>query len=243
MHELVELGGVDAQQRLLAGDEALALQVDGDLEGRGGRALAHARLQHIELALLDGELDVHHVAVVLLEDAEDALELLTGGLQAWRVAQVLDGLGVADAGHDVLSLGVHEVVAVELALAGGGVAREGHARGARLALVAKGHGLDVHRGAQVVGDVVLPAVEAGTVAVPGAKDGRHGKRELHAGILRERRDALVTHELGVLLGAHVLGEDLLERGREPLQGCGVKLGVGVYALLGLGLVDGVLEQV
>ena len=43
-----------------------ATQVDGDLERRLGRALAGARLQHPELAVLDGELDVLHVAVAAL---------------------------------------------------------------------------------------------------------------------------------------------------------------------------------
>ena len=40
------------------------------------------------------------------------------------------GAGVRMPGHHVLALGVHEVLAVELVLAGGGVAGEGHARAA-----------------------------------------------------------------------------------------------------------------
>ena len=49
-----------------------------DLE-RGARgALAHAGLQHPELALLDGELDVAHVAVLALELVEDAPQLVRG---------------------------------------------------------------------------------------------------------------------------------------------------------------------
>jgi hypothetical protein len=39
----------------------------GDLHRRRAGALAGARLQHEQLALLDGELDVLHVLVVLLE--------------------------------------------------------------------------------------------------------------------------------------------------------------------------------
>ncbi len=50
--------------------------------------------------------------------------------QALRRAplQVLDRVGRADAGDDVLALGVHQVLAVEALLAGGGVARERDAR-------------------------------------------------------------------------------------------------------------------
>jgi hypothetical protein len=39
-------------------------------------ALAHPGLQHPELALLDGELGVAHVAVVALEAGEDGQQLL-----------------------------------------------------------------------------------------------------------------------------------------------------------------------
>ena len=67
MQQLVERGRLDARHRLLLVDQALAHHVDGDLERRLGGALAVARLQHVELAALHGELDVLHVAVVLLE--------------------------------------------------------------------------------------------------------------------------------------------------------------------------------
>ena len=45
------------------------LHVDGDLELGEGGPLAGPRLEHPELASLDGELYVLHVAVILLEDA------------------------------------------------------------------------------------------------------------------------------------------------------------------------------
>ena len=41
-----------------------------------------------------------------------------------------DGLRRANAGHHVFALGVDEELAVELVLAGGGIAGEGHARAA-----------------------------------------------------------------------------------------------------------------
>ncbi len=40
--------------------------VDGHLQSRPAGSLADARLEHPELALLDGELGVAHVAVVVL---------------------------------------------------------------------------------------------------------------------------------------------------------------------------------
>ena len=123
MQQLVEGVGVDAQDRLFARDQPLARHVDGDAHGGARRALAAARLQHPELAALDRELDVLHVAVVLLEPLVDRDELAIGlrhlALERRQVLRVrgaaglVDRLRRADAGDDVLALGVLQVLAVE----------------------------------------------------------------------------------------------------------------------------------
>ena len=241
VEELVELLGGNAHDRLLLGDAALLVHLDGDLERGEGGALAHAGLEHPELALLDGELEVHHVSVVVLEDLEDVEELLARLLEAGDLGQVGDRLGVADAGHDVLALGVDQEVAVALVGAVGGVAREGDAGGGGVALVAEGHHLDVDGGAQIVGDLVLLAVEDGAVRVPGAEDGLLGETQLEQRVVREGHLA-VNDDLGVLLGVDVVDEDLLEGGDEVLEVVGVELGVELHALLGLLGGDGVLEE-
>ena len=175
VQELVELRGIDAAHGLLAGDQALLDHFDSDAQGGGGGALAHAGLEHPELALLDGELDIAHIAIMILERQEHALELLTCGLEARGGLEVGNGLGVADAGDDVLALGVNQKIAVELLGAVGRVARKGDAGRRGLALVAKGHGLHVDGGAEVVGNAMLLAVDAGTLVHPAAKDGLDGK--------------------------------------------------------------------
>ena len=103
MQELVELRGIDAAHSLLAGDQALLDHFDSNAQGGSGGALAHAGLEHPELALLDGELDIAHIAVMILERQEHALELLACGLEARGGLEVGDGLGVSDAGDDVLA--------------------------------------------------------------------------------------------------------------------------------------------
>ena len=70
MEQLVELARVDPGDRLLRGDQALADHLDRDPERRRRGALPGAGLQQEELPLLDRELDVLHVAVVLLEPLE-----------------------------------------------------------------------------------------------------------------------------------------------------------------------------
>ena len=78
MQQLVERRRLDAHHRLVLRDQPFVDELDGDAQ-RGLRgALAGARLQHPQLALLDRELEVLHVAVVLLEHAVDARQLGEG---------------------------------------------------------------------------------------------------------------------------------------------------------------------
>ena len=76
VQQAVQLFGFDAQNGLFFGNHTLVHQIDGDLQGGGGGALAVAGLQHVELAVLNGELHILHVAVMVFEVMRDALELL-----------------------------------------------------------------------------------------------------------------------------------------------------------------------
>ena len=243
VQELVELSGVDAAHGLLAGDQTLLDHLDGDAQGGSGSTLAHASLKHPEFALLDGELDIAHIAIVILERQEDALELLTCGLEAWGGLEIGDGLGVADASDDVLALGVNQKVAVELLGTVGRVTREGDAGRGGLALVAKGHGLNVDGGTKLVGNAMLFAVDAGALVHPAAKDGLDGKAQLELRIMRENGLAGGNLELGIQGGLDVVGENALEGLDELLQILGRKLGIDADAGDQTGLGQGVLEQI
>jgi hypothetical protein len=116
MQKEVDLLRRHPQHRLLAADQPLLGHVDGDADGGLRRALGVARLQHPELAALDGELDVLHVAVVALELGADRLELGVGDRH--QLLEPLDRLGLPDAGDDVLALGVDQEVAFDVGLAG-----------------------------------------------------------------------------------------------------------------------------
>src|SRR5439155_592351 len=74
--ELSELARRHAEQRGVLIDDALAHEVHGHAHRGGGPALAGACLQEVELALLDGELDVLHVLVVALEAIGDVEQLV-----------------------------------------------------------------------------------------------------------------------------------------------------------------------
>ena len=168
MQQLVERGGIDPRHRFLLGDQAFIGELDGDAQRRFGGALAAAGLQHPQLALLDRELHVLHVAVVLFEQRVDPRQLLErlrhrgfhrGLVGAGFLARILgDVLRRADAGHHVLALRVDQEFAVQLALAGRGIARERNAGRRGLAHIAEHHRLHVDRGAPGFRNVVQPAI-------------------------------------------------------------------------------------
>ena len=165
MQQLIELLRIDAQHRFLLVDQAFFHHLDGDAHRRRTRALAVAGLQHEQLAVLNGELEILHVAIVILQHGGDFAKLgVHRGIPAFQLG---DGVRRADAGHHVFALRVFQELAVEFLFAGGGIAREAHAGGGSLAHVAEYHGLHVDRGAQVVGNLVHLAIVLGAVVKPG----------------------------------------------------------------------------
>ena len=86
--------------------------------GGEARALAVARLEEVELVLLDRELEVLHVAEALLEELAHALQLGVGLRHRLLRARRPEPLAFkrprrADAGDDVLALRVGQELAVE----------------------------------------------------------------------------------------------------------------------------------
>ncbi len=174
----------------------------GDAQGRLRRPLAGTRLEQVQDAVLDGELDVLHLAVVGLELIERVGELRVGVRH--HLAHLLDRLRRADPGDDVLALGVQEELAEQAALTRRGVAREADARPRRVALVAEHHLDDVDRGAEIVRDVVRAPVDPGARRLPRVEHRPDRPPELLGRVLRERR-------------AHLLLVDLLEPGDQLPQ--------------------------
>ena len=229
MQQLIERQRIDAQHRFVLGDQAFVGEFDRDAQRRLGGALAGAGLQHPQLALLDREFEVLHVAVVALERVVDALELGIGlgqrrfhrrlvgaGLDARGLA---DFLRRADAGDHVLALRVDEEFAVELLLAGRRIAREGDAGRRGVAHIAEHHGLHVDRGAPAFRNIVQAAVGVGALVHPGAEHRADRAPQLLVRVLRERLAAFLLQALLVALdqfGPIVGGKIGVERVALPL---------------------------
>jgi len=227
VEEEIDLLGGDAEHRLLGRDQPLVDHVDGDPDRRLRGALRVPRLKHPELAALDRELHVLHLAVMLLEPLADLLELRPR--PGHLLLEELDRFRLPDPGDHVLALRVDEIVALDLVLAGGAGTGHRHAGGRVVAEVAEDHRADVHRGAEVVRDLRrLPVVE-GALAVPAPEDRLGGEPDLRDRILRELLAGMLPH-------------DLLELGRDRLPGRGVELGVGLDSGLLPGRGEDLLER-
>ena len=222
----VEVARVDHQNRLLLVDHTLVHEVAGDLESGGSGALTVAALEHIEFAVLDGELHILHIAVVILERLADVDELLVG------VGELLfhlgDGHRGTNAGDDVLALRVGQELAHQFLFAGRGVAGEGDAGAGVVVQVTEDHRHHVDGGAPGVGDVVVAAIDVGAGVVPGTEDGADRGVELFLRVGRE-----VLAELLLVFRLELVGK-LFQVG-------GGQFNVELDALLFLHLVDQLLE--
>jgi len=107
---------VDTHERFFLRNGSLIDHVHRDFY-RGGRgALPVSGLQHVQLAALDGELEVLHVAIVKLHATSDVLELLVGGRHI--SVEGTNGLRGANAGNHVFALRVQKIFAEKLRLSG-----------------------------------------------------------------------------------------------------------------------------
>ena len=104
MQQHVQRLGVNLHQRFFFAYHAFVYQVTGNLDGGGGGTLAVTGLQHVKLAVFNGELHVLHVMIMIFKGLADFHELLE------RFGELLlhlaYGHGGAHAGNDVFALSI-----------------------------------------------------------------------------------------------------------------------------------------
>ena len=187
MEQLFELHRLDAQHRRAAIDELLLRHLDRRADRGLCGAFAVARLEHEELAALDGEFEVLHVAEMALQPRRDFHQLAIrdgktlfqrGVLRAALVFADVAAPGPfapggeadltrrANSSDHVLALRVGQKLAIDALCAGGRIAREGDAGCAIGAKVAEDHRLHGDGSAPVARDVIQLAVGHCAIVVP-----------------------------------------------------------------------------
>ena len=195
VEKLVDVPGFDRRQRLRNRAESLVHHLDRDAKRASAGAFPRATLKDVQLLALDRELDVHHVLEMLFERVAVFLEFGERGGKPRR--ERVDGLGSANARHDVLALRADEKFTEESLLAGGRVAREANPGRGLVARVAEHHRLDVHgRAAQTEHSVYL-AVLDGAIVVPRSKHRLDRHLELLERIRGKRETVVRVHRLVV----------------------------------------------
>ena len=197
VEQLIELRRLDTGDGRRLVDQSLPNHLNRNPHRRLAGPLGVARLQHVELALLDGELEVLDIGVVLLEPLGDFDELVIDARHL--LLELRDLLRGPNAGDDILSLGVLEVLSVEDPLPGRDVTREGDPGPGVLAEVSEGHHHDVDPGSEVVGDLVHPAIIARPAAIPRLEDGLDRQTKLLVGVGREILSGLAADDRLVVL--------------------------------------------
>ena len=189
--ELVQVLGVDPEQRLFLADQSFLLHLHRGAHHGAGVHLAVTRLQAVQRAPLDGELEILDFAVVRLQLAPQLLQL---AVQLRRFfGHGLDGFGRTNAGNHVLPLGVRQIFAVKLVFPGGGIAGERDAGGAVVPHVAEHHHHHVDGGAvgDIRSDMKFPPVVDGALAHPGAEHRLDRDRQLFVDIFRKRLSCVI----------------------------------------------------
>ncbi len=185
-HHLFQRLGIDAQQRLIAADQAFLRHFHRAADHGGGVHLAVAGLQAVEHALFDGVLVILDLVVVAFQLVPQ-FDQLPEQLRHFFL-HLQYRLRRADAGHHVLALGVDQIFAIHHVFAGAGVAGEADAGRAVVAHVAEHHGHHVDRRAvgHFRGDLELAAVIDRPLAHPGVEHRLDRQFQLFVGVLRER---------------------------------------------------------
>ena len=162
--KIVKLVRFDAEDCFFLRDQAFVHHLQSDPNSGQAGALPITRLQHVELAVLDGELEVLHVAVVFFQPRSDFAQLVVN--VGHDLFEFENGNRRAHAGDNVFTLRVHQELAVKFFRADGRIAREADAGAAGVAEIAEHHCLNVDSGSEHVVNVVDAAIVLGAIVLP-----------------------------------------------------------------------------
>ncbi len=227
MQEKIHLLRCYPHNRLFAIDQPFFRHINGNTNRSPGGSFPVAGLQHPELAFFNGKLHVLHIPIIIFELPGDGLKLFIS-LRHF-ILKLRQILGHPDAGHNVLALGIDQVITLHLVIAGIAVARHGNARSAVIAHISKNHGYDTDGGAQVMRNACGLTVVIRTLAVPALEHGLRGQLQLDGRISRK-----------IVMG--IMAVDLLELPGDGFPVFRGQFGLVFYARPSAGCRENLLED-
>ncbi len=154
MKQLVKLVGTDPQYGFLLADQPFPDHLHGDTDSGMGSTFTGTGLQHVEFSLLDGKLNILHILVMLLEQITNFYQLLiTSRHHIFHRRQIallvfcpIKRLWGTYAGNHILTLGIDQVLPVEIIFPGRRVASKGDTGRTIVPHVAEYHCLYINSG-------------------------------------------------------------------------------------------------
>ena len=202
MQQLIQALCLNAQNCFFRCNSAFIHQITGNLHSCRCGTLAVSCLQEEQIAFLDGEFHILHVAVMVFQTVGNVHKLCITLRQI--LCQLGDRLRSTDAGYNVFALGINQVLAKNTLFAGGRVTGKCHAGTGGITHVAEYHGLDIDCGTPVTRDIIHTTVYNGTWVIPGTEYCLDSLHQLYLRVLRE----LLAHFF--LINCLIPCDDLLQ---------------------------------
>jgi len=149
MQKLIQGCGINTQDRFFFRDQTFFCHFNRHAQSGLSRAFAIAGLEHIKTPLLNGKLNILHIAIMVFQNLAGFRQLpenfwhgffhghlIISTRQPFCCGQVAGG---SDASHHIFTLGIDQKLPIEHIFTGGRVAGKGNASGAIIAHIAKDH--------------------------------------------------------------------------------------------------------
>ena len=209
MQKLIKLLRGNTSNGLLFGDAAFLVHLNGNLQSRKRRTLTNTGLEHPELTVFNGKLNIHHVCIVILKNLKHVEKLFSCLLKCGDLNQIGNRLSVANTGNNIFTLCINQEIAVALVCSVGRITRESNACCRGLALITENHNLNVDGRTKIIRNLVLLTIENGAIVHPRTKDCLLRKAKLKIWIGGEYRKAALGN-FRMLFNINVCCKDTLK---------------------------------
>ena len=180
MKKSVKVARVNHGNGFFFGNHTLVDKVAGNFKRGVSGTLSVTGLEHKELAVLNGELHILHIAIVVFKNTAYIFELLKSFREFF--CHLADGHRSTNAGNNVFALCVGKEFAHKVFFTGGGVTGKGNAGSAVIAHIAEYHGLYVNGGTPGIRNIIVAAIYVGSGVIPASEYCFDGADKLFFGV-------------------------------------------------------------